>query len=84
MCSFSRDRIEVLGRTISQRKVETEPNKTERITNARVPRNKKELRSFLMFCSFYRRFVNGFAHSTAPLHELSAGKTQSIWSDEAS
>lgn len=30
----------------------------------------KEMRSFLGFCTYYRRIVQGFANITAPLHKL--------------
>lgn len=30
----------------------------------------KELQSFLGFCSYYRRFIQGFSHIAGPLHDL--------------
>ena len=38
----------------------------------RRPKNVTELRSFLGFASYYRRFVEGFAKLAGPLHRLVA------------
>lgn len=34
-----------------------------------VPNTVKELRSFLDFCSYYRRFIKGFSQIAGPLHD---------------
>lgn len=77
------DKVKVMGNNISHREIGTESNKSQRIANAWLPRHKKELRSFLMFRSFYHRFLNGFAQMFAPMHGLTAVKTNHIWGDEA-
>ncbi|KAG1958375.1 hypothetical protein F2P79_006618 [Pimephales promelas] len=35
-----------------------------------VPGTLKELRSFLGFCSYYRRFIEGFSQIAGPLHDV--------------
>lgn len=35
-----------------------------------IPCIVKELRSFLGFCSYYRRFIQGFSHIAGPLHNV--------------
>ena len=45
-----------------------------------VPKNKHEVRSLLGLCSYYRRFVKGFATIAKPLHELTENKRNFQWS----
>ena len=42
-----------------------------------------ELRRFLGFAGFYRRFVRGFSQVAAPLHALTSTKTTFTWCPEA-
>lgn len=57
--------------------------KTKKLLSTRVPQL-KELRSFLMFCSFYRRFVHLFGKVVATLHELASRKVLYGWNPIAS
>ena len=51
----------MLGTYISEEGVSTDPSKTERIKNWPVPKNVKEVQSFLGLCSYYRRFIFRFS-----------------------
>lgn len=71
-CAFFRPEVRYLGHVISQHGVATDPSKVDAVANWRCPTNVPELRSFLGFASYYRRFVEGFARLAAPLHRLVA------------
>ncbi|PIK47652.1 Retrovirus polyprotein, partial [Apostichopus japonicus] len=67
------------------------PDKIQAVKDWPAPRNVKELRSFLGFCSFYRRFVYNFSQTAKPLHTLvstclhqqkSTKTVPFTWSDE--
>ena len=47
-----------------------------------TPRNLTELRSFVGLCSYYRRFISGFANLAAPLHALTRKNARFSWGIE--
>lgn len=71
-CSFFRREVSYLGHIISDQGVATDPAKTEAVARWPRPSHVSELRSFLGFASYYRRFVDGFAKLAAPLRKLVA------------
>ena len=44
--------------------------KIQAITDWPTPRTAKEVRSFVGLCSYYRRFVKGFANVARPFHQI--------------
>lgn len=71
-CCFFRKEVQYLGHVITRDGVSTDPSKVSAICNWPRPTNVSELRSFLGFASYYRRFVEGFLKVAAPLHRLVA------------
>lgn len=71
-CAFFKPKVKYLGHVVSAQGVATDPGKVEVVANWACPTNVTELRSFLGFASYYRRFVEGFAKWAAPLHRLVA------------
>ena len=45
---------------ISAEGINTDPEKIIAVRDWPIPQNKKHLRRFLEFCSYYRKFVKGF------------------------
>ncbi len=74
-CSFFQRKVRYLGHVVSSEGVATDPSKIEAVTQWRCPNTTGEVRSFLGFASYYRRFVEGFAKIAAPLHGLVAKLT---------
>lgn len=70
--AFFQKEVRYLGHVISNQGVSTDPNKVEVMANWQAPTTISELRSYLGFASYYRRFVEGFATLAAPLHKLVA------------
>ena len=71
-CDFFRSEVRYLGHVISSKGVATDPSKIEAVAEWRRPATITEVRSFVSFASYYRRFVEGFAKVAAPLHALVA------------
>ena len=69
-CHLLRREVNYLGHTISAHGLGCEREKTEVVRSWPIPKTLKELRSFLGFASYYRRFVDKFSHIASPLHDL--------------
>lgn len=69
-CKLFHHKVECLGHVVSEEGVGTDPKKTQTITEWPTPETVTEVRSFLGLCSYYRRFVRGFADMARPLHQL--------------
>ncbi|KAL8603295.1 hypothetical protein ACOMHN_017408 [Nucella lapillus] len=69
-CNFCRRSVQYLGYTVLSDGVATDEEKVEVVRRWPVPKTLQELRSFLGFASYYRRFVAGFAKISGPLHSL--------------
>ena len=74
-CAFFQRAVRYLGHVVSDQGVSTDPSKVEVVANWSTPTTISDLRSFLGFASYYRRFVEGFAKLAAPLHKLVAELT---------
>ncbi|KAJ8017850.1 hypothetical protein HOLleu_44491 [Holothuria leucospilota] len=75
-CALFRPEVKYLGHLVTRDGVRANPEKVESVKTWPIPTNVKELRSFLGFCSFYRRFVPGFSKIAGPLHNLVAETAQ--------
>ena len=81
-CVLFQDSVPYLGYIVSRKGVGADPAKTEQINNWPVPRNVTEVRSFVGLCSYYRRFIEGFAHIASPLHALTKVGIPFDWTTE--
>jgi len=69
-CEFFREKIAFLGHVVSSEGIETDPDKIDKIRNWPSPNTPDELRSFLSFAGYYRRFIKDFSKITRPLNDL--------------
>lgn len=72
-CKFFHSSVRYLEHVFSQHGVETDLEKTATLKTWPVPQNLKELRSFLRFYGYYRRFVKGYSSIVKPLNDLTSG-----------
>ena len=71
-CLFQKE-VKYLGHVISEKGVATDPAKTEALRNWPAPKDVPELRSFLGFAGYYRRFVKDYSKITRPMTALLGG-----------
>ena len=60
-CEFEQEQIEYLGLVIREGEVQMDPVKVAAVRDWPTPRNLRDLRGFLGFANFYRRFIQNFA-----------------------
>ncbi|XP_041913004.1 uncharacterized mitochondrial protein AtMg00860-like [Alosa sapidissima] len=71
-CCFFQNEVQYLGHLVSREGVSTDPAKVSAVAKWPRPTTVSELRSFLGFAGYYRRFVEGFSKLAAPLNRLVA------------
>ena len=59
-----------------------DPSKVKAVSEWPVPKNLREVRSFMQFCNFYRNFINNFADITMPFNALTKKNAPWQWAEE--
>ena len=92
-CFFFKEEIDYLGHLVSGKGVATSPKKIETVIKWPVPQTVYDVRSFLGFVGYYRRFIRDFSKISKPITEVIIGlenqskrvakKTLINWSEAA-
>ena len=80
-CEFFKSSVRYLGHVVSEQGVQTDPDKIEALASWPEPSSIKELRSFLGFTGYYRRFIKDYARIVKPLNDLLIGHPTNKSSD---
>ena len=80
---FHVQRIEFLGFIISPGRISMDPGKIKAVQDWPVPRNVKDVQSFLGFANFYRKFIAGYSALAAPLSNLTKKDRKFEWTQRA-
>ena len=73
-CEFFKSWVAYLGHIVSKNGIETDPRKIDAIKKWPVPRTVTELRSFLGFTYYYRKFIPRYAQIARPINQLVSGE----------
>ncbi|THH07106.1 hypothetical protein EW145_g3606 [Phellinidium pouzarii] len=76
-CVFEVQEVEFLGMILRPDNIHMDPVKLAGIQQWPEPHTVKQLRSFLGFCNFYRRFIPNYSSIAYPLNELT--RTNEPW-----
>ena len=69
-CEFFRTKISYLGHIVSRNGIECDPKKVKAIENWQRPITVSDVRSYLGFTNYYRRFIHKYAQIAQPLNKL--------------
>lgn len=75
-CSFFQEEVIFLGHKVSANGIATDPEKVRVVKEWAVPVILKELRQYLGFTSYFRRYIDHFSQQAKPLHQLVAVKAK--------
>jgi hypothetical protein len=73
-CAWMKRECKFLGHVISAEGIRMDPDKISTVADWPLPKDVSQLKQFLGFANFFRRFVRGMASMTAPLHDLTHSK----------
>jgi hypothetical protein len=79
---FHKTEVTYLGYVISTEGVKMDPKKVQAIIDWEAPKNVKDVRAFLGFANFYRRFIANFSATVAPLVGLTKKDTAFKFTDD--
>jgi len=66
-CEFHKTEVKYLGLIIGADGIKMDPSKVETVKAWPPPENLRDVRAFLGFANFYRRFVKGYSKVVEPL-----------------
>ncbi|XP_063438199.1 uncharacterized protein LOC134719148 [Mytilus trossulus] len=69
-CSLFQQRVKYIGHIVSAKGIEPDPEKIDKVMNWPRPTNPEEVRQFLGFVGYYRKFVRDFSKKARPLTDL--------------
>ena len=77
-CKLFHTELSYLGHVVSQMGISPDPDKIKALEEwlQHPPKNASELQTFLGFAGYYRSFVEGFAQTAKPLHQLVAQQSK--------
>ncbi len=81
-CKFEREEIDFLGMIIAHNKVKMDPIKLAGIKDWPAPTTVRQVRSFLRFCNFYRRFISHYSEKALPLTNLTKKNVPYNWTPD--
>lgn len=81
-CNFFCADVTFLGHHISAEGIQPDKSKYSVIENYPTPNNADEVRRFVAFCNYYRRFIPYFSEIAAPLNNLLKKDTKFGWTQQ--
>ena len=72
-CTFFQEEITYLGHLITADGIATDPKKIQVVKDWPTLETVGDVRSFLGFVGYYRRFIKGFSQIAKPLYQLTKG-----------
>lgn len=81
-CEFFRTEVTYLGHKCTDKGIFPDDSKIDTVKNYPVPSNKDEVKRFVAFMNYYRRFIPNFAGLARPLNSLTRRKSLFLWTQE--
>lgn len=80
-CDILRKECLFLGHRITQEGIFPDESKFEAIKSFKIPKSRKQVRSFLGLTGYYRKFIKDYGKIAAPLNKLTSINVDFKWED---
>ena len=81
-CEFAQTKVEWLGMIIEENRISMDAGKLKGIRDWSIPTMVKEVRGFLGFGNFYRRFIRHYSNITKPLNDTTKKDQPFNWTTD--
>jgi lipoate-protein ligase A len=81
-CDFLKKEILYLGHVVSEKGILPDPDKLKVLNEYPVPKNIDEVKRFVAFANYYRKFIPNFAEKAHPLNKLSRKNVDFTWNEQ--
>jgi hypothetical protein len=81
-CDIMSHQAKFLGRIVTKDGIAPNPENADKVQTWKVPRDRKEIESFLGLACYYREYIEGFAEIVAPLNYLKKKGVAYRWEKE--
>ena len=81
-CEFRRSEIQFLGHIINHEGIRTLPEKMEKISKIKAPRNADKVHAFLGVLNYYCRFIPAFSDLMHPIQKVLKKNIKFEWMEE--
>lgn len=78
-CKFLQNEVVYLGHRLTPDGVLPDSSKFNVVHNYPIPKNPDDVRRFVAFANYYRKFIKNFAEKATPLNNLLRKKTKFLW-----
>ena len=80
-CELLRPELKYLGHVITPDGIKTNPKKLKAVEEFKILKNVKELKGFLEFTGYYRKFIKNYSNISKPLTSLLKKESECRWSE---
>ena len=81
-CQWFKHSVKYLGHVVSARGIECDPDKIQAVKDWPVPRSVTQVRQFLGFAAYYRKFISHFSETAQPLTNLTKKSVRFYWDEK--
>ena len=81
-CDFLKKELLYLGHVVSEKGVLPDPEKIKIVEEFPIPKDANEVKRFVAFANYYRKYIKNFAEIAAPLNYLSRKNIPFQWTEE--
>ena len=81
-CEFFQPQVTFLGHTCTANGILPDQSKIQAVLKYPKPTSKEEVKRFVAFANYYRRFIPNFAHLAQPLNHLTQKRSIFNWTTE--